>query len=472
MSATDDQSKTDGAASAVAPSSQPLPAADANAAPHAQHHHHHHHMPPADGWRAWSVCFGVFCAGFISLGWTYAQGVFVVPLLNEFGSSLTETSLIGTMVFVFFFVGGLVSGPISNKYGVKKLIIFGSIVWLAGVFLGSFSTAVWQSILTQGVMTGIGSSCVYWPSLAVTPAWFVKYRATAMGAAVLGSSIGLLAMSLGGQQILDAYGWRTTLRIFGGVGAGLLSVSVLLIDRRTPPHKSQGLFTVTWQLVKLRSFQLFIVAVFFFQFCFFIPYLFIEPYSIALTQDTGLASLALSMLGIGSSVGRITLGPIADYINNRMLVYRLSTFFGALCLAIWPVCTSYSQILAFCFFYGLSGGGVAALFTAVAADLWGAEKLGGVIPAISLISIPGAFAASPLFSVIVQSSNGNYNGAIWFTSACLALSLVFIMLIRNDPIKEIIDDDDDDDDEEKGTNIETKSTSVTTLATTGAANPE
>ena len=234
-------------------------------------------LPPVDGLRAWGVCFGVFCAGFVSLGWTYAQGIFVIPLQQEFDASLTQISLIATMNFVFFFAGGVLSGPLSAKYGVKRLIVFGSAMWVTGMFLGSASHTAWESILTQGVMTGIGSSALYWPSLAVTPTWFNKYRATAMGAAVLGSSIGLLAMSLGGQQLLQSFGWRTTLQIFGGVGAGLLLVAIALIDRRTPPLRSQGLFTVTWVLLKLPSFQLFITAVFFFQFCFFIPYLYIAP---------------------------------------------------------------------------------------------------------------------------------------------------------------------------------------------------
>ena len=239
-----------------------------------------------------------------------------------------------------------------------------------------------------------------------------------MGTAVLGSSFGLLAMSFGGQALIDAYGWRATMRIFAGVGAAILLVALLLIERKTPAA-----------LIKLRNFQLFLVAVFFFQFCFFVPYLFFPSYAAAHGLDGGAQSLCLSMLGIGSSVGRVTLGPLADYLKNRMFVYRLSTFLGAVMLAVWPVCTSLSSMLAFAFIYGFSGGGVAALFTAVAADLWGPEKLGGVIPAISVISIPGAFAASPLFSLIVTQTTPAgatelyYNSAIWFTCGCLCASL-------------------------------------------------
>jgi len=386
-------------------------------------------LPPADGLRAWSVCFASFAAGFIALGWCYSQGSFLPSLLIEFHDTLTTTSLVATMVFVFFFVGGLFAGPLSARFGVKQLVLFGSAVWVVGVVLGSYAQAVWHSILTQGVMTGLGASFIYWPSLAVVPAWFIKYRGSAMGAAVLGSSFGLLAMSFGGQALIDAYGWRTTMRIFAGVGAAILLVTLLLIERRTPAARGQGLFTVTWQLIKLRNFQLFLVAVFFFQFCFFIPYLFLPSYAAAHGLDGGAQSLCLSMLGIGSSVGRITLGPLADYLKNRMFVYRLSTFLGAVMLAVWPVCTSLSSMLAFAFIYGFSGGGVAALFTAVAADLWGPEKLGGVIPAISVISIPGAFAASPLFSLIVTQTTPAgatelyYNSAIWFTCGCLCASL-------------------------------------------------
>ena len=50
-----------------------------------------------------------------------------------------------------------------------------------GFALASFSTAVWHLLLTQGMLTGLGMSLVYFPLLAPVPEYFAGRRGLAMG---------------------------------------------------------------------------------------------------------------------------------------------------------------------------------------------------------------------------------------------------------------------------------------------------
>jgi hypothetical protein len=51
----------------------------------------------------------------------------------------------------------------------------------AALTLASFSRTVWQLLLTQGLLLGVGMSFLYFPLLAPAPEYFTNHRATAMG---------------------------------------------------------------------------------------------------------------------------------------------------------------------------------------------------------------------------------------------------------------------------------------------------
>ena len=72
----------------------------------------------------------------------------------------------------------------------------------------------------------------------------------------------------------------------------------------------------------------------------------------------------------------------------------------------------------------------------MAADLWGAENLAGIFPLVSLVSIPGSFAASPLVGFVYQETN-YFPDAIGMAAACLFASFIFICLVGPSPVSEI-----------------------------------
>jgi MFS family permease len=241
-------------------------------------------LRPVDGRKAWSIVFGSFLAHLAVLGNLYAFGIFVVPLSAEFGVSRADVSLVGTINIAFFYVAGIFAGPLADRLGVRPVMFAGICMWVLGCFLASITSALWQQILTQGVMVGLGSSCVYWPAISVVPQWFNIYRGTAVGMAALGAGIGNLIFALGGQAIIQTLGWRNTLRVLGGAGGGLLLLALILVERRAPPRKGGGLFDVAKQLIKLGGYRWFLLATFLFQWGFFVPFVHIAAY----TKDLGI----------------------------------------------------------------------------------------------------------------------------------------------------------------------------------------
>lgn len=71
------------------------------------------------------------------------------------------------------------------------------------MMLTSISSEYWHFILAQGVMFGIGSGCLFIPSIAVLPAYFDKKSALTLGVAASGSAIGTLMRYCGPQSNVD-----------------------------------------------------------------------------------------------------------------------------------------------------------------------------------------------------------------------------------------------------------------------------
>ena len=386
----------------------------------------HAKLPPQDGLRACRVALGGFLAGLGVAGLLYSGGIFLPAIAAEFQVSPGSASLVMTLALAAFFAVGIFSVRWADNYGLRRVMAVGAVFWVAGNLLGSFATELWHSVLTQGVMSGIGTSLVYFPVIAILPPWFLKYRATAVGITVLGTSVGSVIFSIAGQAIINGLGWRNALRAATGIGAVLVTVAIALVERRGKPHHAGPFIGVVMKLVRLPSVQWFVLGSLAFQFSFFAPYNYLLTYCelIGLSPDFG--AFATAMLGIGSSVGRLTFGPLSD-LAGRALVFRLAVGGTAVALACWTACFSEPAILAFAFFFGACGGGFAATFAVVASDFWGPHSLVGLLPLVNVASIPGAFGSGPLFGV---ASTPNFVGGIWLSAAASLLSFLCHCMAR------------------------------------------
>lgn len=60
-------------------------------------------------------------------------------------------------VFILF-IGGLVIGPMYDRYGATRIVVPGTLIYVLSMILTSLSTKYYQLMLTQGIMFGIGNA--------------------------------------------------------------------------------------------------------------------------------------------------------------------------------------------------------------------------------------------------------------------------------------------------------------------------
>ncbi|GMF00010.1 unnamed protein product [Ambrosiozyma monospora] len=149
---------------------------------------------PEGGFEAWTVVLGS-CFGLMTV-FGIMQTISSIQLYIQ-SNQLKDVKIssISWVFSVYMFCNlsmGIISGPLFDCYGVKKVLLPGMILNCGGLFACAYSTKLWHFILSFGFAAGIGSGMMLNPLLAVISHWFLKKRGLAMGVSQMGSFTGIV----------------------------------------------------------------------------------------------------------------------------------------------------------------------------------------------------------------------------------------------------------------------------------------
>jgi MFS family permease len=138
-----------------------------------------------------SSCYSLLLRRFLR-GIYNSYGAFQTFYQQNILSSNSASSIawIGSIQgFLLMFLGAVL-GPIFDRGYFRSLILTGTLAVVFGLMMTSISTKYYQVFLSQGVVVGLGSSCIFVPSIATVATYFNRKRSLAVGIALTGSSLG------------------------------------------------------------------------------------------------------------------------------------------------------------------------------------------------------------------------------------------------------------------------------------------
>ncbi|KAJ1668804.1 hypothetical protein IW140_000128 [Coemansia sp. RSA 1813] len=308
---------------------------------------------PPDCAFGWIPTLAVMINYMFIFGASNSYGVFSTYYLNiKFPeTSATTLSWIGTLITTLMLGCNIITGALADKIGYRLTAYIGTVLCTAAYILASFSDKVWQLILTQGVLFGIGASFLLAPSISIPPQWFEKNKGLASGIAVAGSSFGGLWFTAATQAIIDNLGDKWALRILGILTFGVTSLMNLLYFRRVPPKPRKNLFEfgaakrLTFWLISLETFAM------------YTGYWALTFYVGTTARLFGGSmqdgSNLLLVLNAGSAVGRILAGVVADRFGNinTLLISLILTV--VIEMPLWMKATSIAPLYVLCALYGM-----------------------------------------------------------------------------------------------------------------------
>jgi OFA family oxalate/formate antiporter-like MFS transporter len=343
----------------------------------------------------WYVVAAAFAVTFVGFGSAYTFSAFLEPLQQEFGASRGSVSLVFSLASFLYFGLGIVSGPLADRWGSRRLAVLGMILTGLGLMLAGTANTLSEVYAAYGLGVGLGVGCAYVPTLGAVQRWFVKQRGSASGIAVSGIGVGTLVMPPLAAFLIDAVGWRQAYFVLGGlatlVGAGMALMIEndprdrwlypdgegphLDVQPLRPPGASVS------EAIKSRRFVSLYAACLICSFGVFVPFVHLVPYALDHAVPKNSAVLLLGVIGIGSTAGRFFLGRIADRMGRESAL--LMMFVGmAFALAVWVLATNIWSLAGFAFVYGIFYGGWVAVLPAVVMDYFGGRNVSGIIGAL------------------------------------------------------------------------------------------
>jgi MFS transporter, OFA family, oxalate/formate antiporter len=363
----------------------------------------------------WFVAAAAFAVTFVGFGSVYTFSAFVESLQREFAASRGSVSIVFSLAGCLYFSFGIVSGPLADRFGSRRLAVPGMILVGLGLAIASTATNLLEVYVAYGLGVGLGVGCSYVPALGAVQRWFVRRRGIASAFAVSGIGVGTLVMPPLASVLIETLGWRIAYLVLGGIAVVVGGGMALLIendprDRGLGPDgdpiqpetvlRTSG--ASVSEALRSRQFAAFYVASLISSFGLFVPFVHLVPH--ALDQGIAQASavLLLGMIGVGSTVARLLLGGFADWIGRqRSLVIMFVGMAGA--LLIWAFSSSYWALAAFALSYGAFCGGYVALFPAVVADYFGGRSVSSIIgilyTSVALGTLIGPTAAGFAFDL-------------------------------------------------------------------------
>jgi len=361
--------------------------------------------------------------------------LFYVEMLAEFGWGRGPTALGYSLSWLCFVVFAPAAGWLSDRWGVRRVVMLGGIVLGVSLTLTSQATSLTQYYVSFGVISAAGIACMVIPSTTIVTRWFVRSRGTAMGVLSTGGPGSAVAFYPVNAWLIVALGWRTALVVFGCiVSAATLSLALLYRDPPTTEGRRPGDAVpracpgdVEWTLQRaLRSARLW--AAFIMTALGVIGFQIMATHQVAHAVDRGFHQATVVWVfafGAGCMMAGNLLGGWLSDQFGRGWVFALGSvvaIVGIGCLAL----VRSPQDLPLLVLYAASGFGFGmriAQLSAIPADVFSGPHLGAILGTVQagggLGGAIGPFLGGWLFDI-----TGNYWLAFLSASAAVAGSAV------------------------------------------------
>src|SRR6202790_12840 len=178
----------------------------------------------------WFVVAAAFAVTFVGFRCAYTFSAFVEALQRDFDASRGSVSLVFSLAGFLYFGLGILSGPLADRWGSRRLAVVGMILTGLGLAVAGMARSLAEVYAGYGLGIGLGVGCSYVPVLGAVQRWFVKRRGFASGLAVGGIGVGTLLMTPLASLLIGLLGWRDAYLALGGLAAMVGGGMALLIE--------------------------------------------------------------------------------------------------------------------------------------------------------------------------------------------------------------------------------------------------
>ena len=375
---------------------------------------------------ALSVIFGVF----------FSFGVFLAPLITEFGWSSALTSFVFSAYSLSYSLGAILIGRLADRYGVRSTIALGGVLITLALVLSSRADAIWELYLTFGAMGGVGAAAFWIPPTKAVIEHFETSTSLNMAVSVVavGTGAGTLLISPVAGFFITEYGWRICYLLFALLSAVISAFGVMVIASPRGSGSSVSEANQTGQrlsdAIRTRNFwSLFGMYVLGCGIARYTVLVYIAVYVLAAGFSLQAGALCVGLIGGGSILGRLGSGLLSRVLRDNLILLVSFVLQGVASIVV-VLSGNIWLIYGSAFVFGIGYGAYVPQFPLLTMRSFGMKSYGLVYGVISSGLGFGALAGPPVLGGLLFSATGNYFLTFVLSGAFSLVAAVMALLIR------------------------------------------
>jgi MFS family permease len=385
----------------------------------------------ATSWLRLAVAMALSTIGSVGM-WLVV--VALPAMQTEFGVDRGDASLPYTLTMLGFAAGGVVTGKLSDRFGITVAVIVSALCLGSGCIAVGNAGSLWQAAIAHGVLIGIGTSSTFAPLIADISHWFRRRRGIAVTITAAGNYLAGTIWPPVTQHFIAADGWRAT---YMGIGVfclvTMIPLSLLLRAKIDARHAAAASAEAAQRQAALPlSPNVLLLLLFFAGICCCVAMATPQVHIVAYCSDLGYgvargADMLSLMLGLGI-VSRIGSGFVADRIGGvRTLI--IGSVLQAVALLLYLMFDSMVSLYVISGLFGLFQGGIVPMYAIIVREYFPAKeastRLGFVIMGTVLGMALGGWMAGEIFDLTGSYQAAFLNGIAWnLVNAAIAVFLL------------------------------------------------
>lgn len=371
----------------------------------------------------WVIVAAGGLLGCLAIGAMFSLPVFLRPIAQETGWSVTGISTAMTIGFLAMAFASMAWGGLSDRIGPRPVLLSGSILIAGSLALASRATSLVEFQLVFGLVLGGATAAVFAPMMACVTGWFDTHRSLAVSLVSAGMGMAPMTMSPLAAWLVTDYDWRQSMLILAGICA-LLMIPASLLIRRPPGGEEEARGATAdadpqasmsvGEAVRSPQFIVLMLTNFFCCATHSGPIFHTVSYAVACGIPMIAAVTIYSIEGLAGMGGRVAFGLLGDRFGAKQILVLglLTQAFGALAYIFASNLVSFYVVAAI---FGFIYAGVMPLYAVLARENFPQRMMGTVIGGTSMAGGLG-MALGPLAGGLIYDTFASYT---WlYVGAC------------------------------------------------------
>ena len=377
-------------------------------------------------------------------------GVFQIPIATEFGWLRADFSMAIAIQNLAWGFGQPLFGAFAEKFGDRRALVLGALVYSAGLVLSSLAVTPGQHWFLE-ILVGFGIAGTGFGVLLAVVGRAASDENRSMSLAIItaaGSGGQVVGPPLA-QWMLGFMPWQSVFIVFGVM---ILSVFLLLPMMRTPPvskaQLEESMGAILMKALRDPSYSLIFLGFFScgYQLSFVtahFPALItemcgaIDPSgtlaSLGIANTSALGAVAISIIGAANIVGTLTAGWLGKYYSKKYLlagIYTGRTIFATLFI-LFPI--TPTTVVLFSVGMGSLWLATVPLTSGLVAHIYGLRYMGTLYGIIFFSHQLGSFLGVWLGGRMYDAY-GDYTAVWWVGIAVGAFSAIIHLPVKEQPL--------------------------------------